>query len=100
MGSGQAEWASASWGSSEMLTIGKRLSFLESVAALGHAAISFRRRRWWAKPPFLPVPHRQYFEWRMYTAYGKATARPSWGDIVEFASWQWRLERHRKVGEQ
>lgn len=100
MGSGRAESATASWGSSEVLTIGTRLSFLESVAALGHTAISLRHRRWWTKSPFLPVPPREYFAWRMYTAYGEATARPLWGDIVEFALWQRRLERHRKVGEQ
>ena len=34
----------------------------------------FRRRHWWRRAPFLPVPAREYVRWRMYTAYGDEAA--------------------------
>ena len=49
---------------------------------------SFRRRRWWTSPPFLPVPDRDYIRWRMYTAYGDANAVPSLDDVIRFARWR------------
>ena len=37
-------------------------------------AWAFRRRRWWAQSPFLPLPDRDYLRWRMYTAYADELA--------------------------
>jgi hypothetical protein len=51
-------------------------------------AWAFRRRRWWVKPPFLPVPDREYLRWRMYTAYGDENAVPPLADVVGFARWR------------
>ena len=51
-------------------------------------AWAFRRRRWWVKPPFLPVPDREYLRWRMYTAYGDENAVPPVADVVGFARWR------------
>lgn len=48
----------------------------------------FRRRRWWAAAPFLPVPDRTYVRWRMYTAYGDEDAVPPLDDVVRFAQWR------------
>jgi hypothetical protein len=28
-------------------------------------------RGWYRKPPFLPIPPRNYVQWRLRTAYGK-----------------------------
>ena len=49
---------------------------------------AFRRRGWWRRPPFLPVPDRTYLAWRMYTAYGHPEAVPPVGDVIRFARWR------------
>jgi len=49
---------------------------------------AFRRRRWWARPPFLPLPDREYLRWRMYTAYADEDAVPPADDVVRFAIWR------------
>ena len=51
-------------------------------------AWAFRRRQWWARAPFLPVPDRTYLRWRMYTAYASEDAVPPADDIVRFAQWR------------
>jgi hypothetical protein len=51
-------------------------------------AWAFRRRRWWASSPYLPVPDRTYLRWRMYTAYGNEDAVPPVEDVVRFARWR------------
>lgn len=49
---------------------------------------AFRRRDWWRRPPFLPLPDRSYLRWRMYTAYGDEGAVPPVEDVVRFARWR------------
>lgn len=51
-------------------------------------AWAFRRRAWWAKAPFLPVPDPAYLRWRMYTAYGDEQAVPPVADVIRFARWR------------
>jgi hypothetical protein len=51
-------------------------------------AWAFRRRRWWRRAPFLPVPDRDYLRWRMFTAYGNEDAVPPTEDVVRFARWR------------
>ena len=51
-------------------------------------AWAFRRRRWWAMAPFLPVPDRTYLRWRMYTAYASEDAVPPLEDVIGFARWR------------
>jgi hypothetical protein len=51
-------------------------------------AWAFRRRQWWQRPPFLPIPDRQYLRWRMYTAYGNEDAVPPVDDVISFARWR------------
>jgi hypothetical protein len=51
-------------------------------------AWAFRRRRWWAQPPFLPVPDRTYLRWRMHTAYADEDAVPPLDDVIRFARWR------------
>ena len=46
-----------------------------------------RSRRWFLKPPFLPVPSRDYTRWRMYTAYGDERAVPPVEDVIRYARW-------------
>jgi hypothetical protein len=47
----------------------------------------FRRNRWWARFPFLPLPARDYVRWRMYTAYGDHDALPPLEDVIRYARW-------------
>lgn len=56
-------------------------------AALLRVGWRFRRRQWYRKPPFLPIPDRTYLRWRMLTAYGDANAVPPTDDIARYARW-------------
>ncbi len=49
---------------------------------------AFRRRRWWARAPYLPVPDQTYLRWRMYTAYADENAIPPLDDVIRFARWR------------
>jgi len=49
---------------------------------------SFRARAWYRRPPFLPLPPREYMRWRMFTAYGDEAAVPPVSDVVQFARWR------------
>jgi hypothetical protein len=46
-------------------------------------------RDWYSRPPFLPLPPRDYLDWRLKTAYGKH--RPAWSvvarDVWQFGDW-------------
>ena len=57
------------------------------AADLLGVAWRFRSRRWWAKPPFLPLPDAAYLRWRMHTAYGDHDAVPPADDVVRYARW-------------
>lgn len=58
--------------------------------ALARVGWRFRRRRWYAQFPFLPLPPREYLRWRMYTAYGRDEAVPPADDVVRYARWATR----------
>lgn len=47
----------------------------------------FRRRGWYARFPFLPLPSREYVRWRMHTAYGSDDFVPPAADVVRYARW-------------
>ena len=57
---------------------------------LARVAWRFRRRHWWRRAPFLPVPARDYVRWRMYTAYGDYDAVPTAPEIIRYARWACR----------
>ena len=57
------------------------------AADLLRVAWRFRRRGWWRRFPFLPVPSREYVRWRMHTAYGDHDAVPPADDVVRYARW-------------
>ncbi|MEE8193584.1 MAG: hypothetical protein V3T74_12630 [Gemmatimonadales bacterium] len=52
---------------------------------------AFRARGWYRRPPFLPLPSREYIRWRMHTAYGDEEAVPPPEDVVRFARWRRRV---------
>ncbi len=66
------------------------------VHSLGHPAHGvellrvlwrFRRRSWYRRFPFLPLPAGDYVRWRMHTAYGDHDAVPPAEDLVRYAHW-------------
>jgi hypothetical protein len=57
------------------------------LIAVIRTAWRFRRRGWFTKPPFLPVPPQEYVRWRMYTAYGTAEVVPTADELIRFARW-------------
>lgn len=66
----------------------------DAVAVIS-SAWALRRSGWWRRPPFLPVPDPEYWEFRMVTAYGDAAATPSVRDVVDAARWSRRQRRGR-----
>lgn len=55
--------------------------------ALLQVAWRFRRRGWWHRFPFLPLPSEEYIRWRMHTAYGDSDATPPAADVERYAVW-------------
>ena len=55
--------------------------------ALVRVGWRFRRRRWFLRFPFFPLPSREYIRWRMYTAYGEPDAVPSAAEVIRYARW-------------
>lgn len=62
------------------------------------AAWRFRARGWWHRAPFLPVPPREYLEWRMHTAYGEGGREPSVEELERYVRWANRMHRSRGRG--
>lgn len=58
--------------------------------ALARVGWRFRRRDWFRRFPFLPLPDPAYMRWRMYTAYGRDDAVPPADDVIRFARWATR----------
>ena len=78
----------ASW-SAFYMRLGLKALLRPRVAAdLLRLAWSFRARDWYRRAPFLPLPPRDYMQWRMFTAYGDEHAIPAVDDVVNFARWR------------
>lgn len=52
-----------------------------------------RRRGWYRRFPFLPLPPRSYLRWRMDTAYGEADIAPPLDDTARYLNWARRMRR-------
>jgi len=52
-------------------------------------------RGWWRRPPFLPLPEREYVRFRLRTQYG-AAGEPDPGDVVTYLEWCRQLGRNRR----
>ena len=64
------------------------------AADLLRVAWRFRRRGWYQRFPFLPLPATDYVQWRMYTAYGDHHAVPPASDVEKYARWAVRSDRN------
>jgi hypothetical protein len=78
----------ATWTTLTATLVGRALLQPRLALDLLRAAWAFRRRRWWGRPPFLPLPDRDYLRWRMYTAYADEAAVPPADDVIRFARWR------------
>jgi hypothetical protein len=58
----------------------------------------FRARGWYRRPPFLPLPPREYLEWRLHTAYGDEDAVPPAEDLARYLAWSTRLMKGTRHG--
>jgi hypothetical protein len=76
-----------SWTRLSLLLALRSLRHPATGAALLRVAWRFRRRGWWRRPPFLPLPATSYVRWRMHTAYGNDDAVPPADDVVRYAQW-------------
>ena len=69
-----------------------------------HQATRLARRRWWARPPFLPVPDPDYLRFRFETQYGTGPyetgggARPDPRDLVTYLEWCREMPEPRRRG--
>ena len=61
-----------------------------SARPLLGAAWRLRRHRWWRQAPFLPLPDRNYWHFRLATANGSMGVRPTAQAVVEAAKWSMR----------
>jgi len=52
------------------------------------------RRGWWRRPPFLPLPDREYLRFRLVTAYGDPEHPPEPQDVVDYLRW---CRDHRRL---
>ena len=68
------------------------------LVGLLRAAWRFRARGWWKRPPFLPLPPREYMAWRMHTAYGDGERAPRVEELHRYVRWANRLHRTRSGG--
>jgi hypothetical protein len=80
--------AVGSWRALVLALVGRALLSPRLAVDLLRTGWAFRRRDWWQRPPFLPLPDRTYLRWRMYTAYGAEDAVPPAGDVIRFARWR------------
>ncbi|MDA3039738.1 MAG: hypothetical protein O3C27_09455 [Actinomycetota bacterium] len=61
------------------------------IVALRTAA-SMTPRRWWAHPPFLPLPDRGWMAFRLETAYGGDARGPVRAeDLITYLEWRRRF---------
>ncbi|MEO7442572.1 MAG: hypothetical protein ABIW46_03455 [Acidimicrobiales bacterium] len=42
---------------------------------------------WWRRPPFLPLPDRDYLAFRLETMYGGSSPAPVPSDVVTYLEW-------------
>jgi hypothetical protein len=62
------------------------------------AAWRFRARGWYRRPPFLPLPPRDYIAWRLHTAYGDENVVPPARDLERYLAWSARFMKGSRRG--
>ena len=78
------------WGSLTLNLAWRSVKSPRLAAALVRVGWRFRRRDWYKRFPFLPLPAAEYVRWRMHTAYGSDDAIPSADDVARYSLWATR----------
>ncbi len=55
-----------------------------------------RRRDWWRRPPFLPLPPAGYLAWRAETAWGDPGATGPDDLVVRYLHWTREMHRRQR----
>lgn len=63
--------------------------------ALVRAGWRLRARGWWRRRPYLPLPDRAYWRFRVMTATGSVTGPLDVRDVLQAAQWSNRVESER-----
>ena len=56
-------------------------------ATAARQAIVLAPDGWWRRPPYLPVPDRDYMRFRLVTAYGDVDHEPDPDDLIAYLHW-------------
>lgn len=73
---------------SAWLRIGSALARRPSLwSTSARLAVRMAPNGWWRRAPFLPLPSRDYLEFRMVTQYGPNGAAPEAGDVLNYVAW-------------
>lgn len=83
--------ADVSWSGFLLRLTGRALINPRVAVDLLSMSWAFRRRGWWRVAPFLPLPDRNYLDWRLHTAYGDEASVPPVEDVLRFARWRREL---------
>jgi len=75
------------WARLSLALLGRALLSPSLARALLVVSWRFRDRAWYRRPPFLPVPSRDYTRWRMHTAYGDPETVPTVEEAIRYVRW-------------
>jgi len=67
------------------------------LVLLPRAAWRFRARDWWRRPPFLPLPPRDYIRWRLHTAFGNEQAEPDLHQLQAYLAWTAQMQQNGRA---
>jgi hypothetical protein len=81
-------WMEAAW------AVGRRPGLWPIAIA---EAMAMAPRRWWRRWPPAPIPSPSWLAFRMETAYGDVSARPSAEDVVAWLEWCKVSRRHTQL---
>ena len=65
------------------------------LVLLAGAAWRFRRRGWYRRAPFLPLPSEDYMKWRLHTAFADEQAGPEARDLIAYLKWARAMDKRK-----
>ena len=72
--------------------LGLALTRPRLLLLLPSIAWRFRRRNWYRRWPYLPIPPRKYMDWRMHTAFG-SNGEPTAEQLEKYLRWSQLMRR-------